>query len=717
MAGFLQRLARSMGDAVGEFTKARDTALFGSSRGEWLTSYADEMGRRGKGHDERAQLRALQNSWYFSGITMIAGEVAAATLKIMRKGMAGKPAKPLPKHQFLEVFTNPNPWMDDDFLMRFTALWLKLDGNAFWYLIFDENEVLQEIWPLPSDKVVAVPGNKDDFVTYYEYTAGGRRYQIPENNIAHFINIPNPYNVFDGLSELVAGILPIDADSAMARWNAKFFGRDNVMPSAIINLRSGDPRKRVANSDILAIKEDMSADYAAFNRKTLVTGAPGGIDVHALGWSMRDLDFVLGREKTRKEIYELLGIPEGVYDKNTTEASANVAVRIFKDNVWSRVLTPLAKRITQRILHIHYGEQYYAAYDDIRPVDREMVIKERMQNWKARTLDEARMELGDEPYSGPYAELLGKLPVELATNPQAAAEFIKIQMGVYQKPEAEPEQRPGDDDADENEDESRPTASRPISTKELEDAAERSSSKAITVHPGNYTGGMLGWFVPAHISNKLAHPDDRFPDGSHIVPFSDRHITFCYWKPEGAPSYSDLAPIVANYAAQHKSIDIRITGRIGRFDGVEDGLFDVVYYEIESEQLHAFRDGLLKALVAKFPDLNSPDLERSWVPHISIAYVPRTAGVRLSPEPLTATMDSVTCAQSGARLGMFDLVSPEALRDLGLWQEKIIRKGKNVVFATSAIPVWLQDEVRINLSALGSTPEPAEIKQVFSPWL
>jgi HK97 family phage portal protein len=714
MSSFLQRIAENVGDALGRFEKARVEATFGkASRGEWLDSYADEARWKGKSHDERAQLRAMQNAWYFSAVTMIAGEVAAATLRVMRRGMADKPPKPLPKHGFHDVLSQPNPWMDDDFLMRFTTIWLKLDGNAYWYIIPSSNGMVEELWPLPADKVAPIPGDQKNFVDYYEYTAAGRIYHIPADQVAHFINIPNPWNIFDGLSELLAGMLPIDADSAMSRWNAKFFGRDNVMPSAIINLRSGDPRKRVAANDIQAIKDDMRTDYAAFDRRTLVTGAPGGIDVHALGWSMRDLDFVLGREKTRKEIYELFGIPEGVYDKNTTEASANVSVRIFKGNVWSRTLTPLAKRITQRILKPFYGEQYFASYDDIRPEDREMVIREREQNWKARTFDEARLELGDEPYVGPYAELLGKLPVELATNPQSAVEFVKISLGIYdpQTPQA-PEQiidttaRDIDDDNDQPEPEHEPD---PENDPENEN---ENNSKAVTVHPGKFSGSVLLWYVPTEISNKLSSPSDQYPDGSHIVPFGNRHITLVYF-PE-SPDLVRLNQLVTQYVSQARPIQISIPGTVGRFDGVEDGLFDAVYYTVDSPELREFRDGLIAMLIQE--QVTGGVEFREYVPHITCAYVPPTAGVKILAEPAVVTLDAIHFAQNGETLQKYNLIAPDAIEDLKRWQEKLIRKGLDTIFTTDSIPVWLQDDIRVDLSDL-SDPKPADIKSVFSKWL
>ena len=185
-------------------------------------------------------------------------------------------------------------------------------------------------------------------------------------------------------------MLPIDADLAMSRWNAKFFDRDNVMPSAIVNLKSNDPDTPVNPADVEEFKAELKQNYAASERRTYVTSASGGVDVATLGWSMRDMDFDVGRNKSRQEIFEILGIPEGLTSKNATEANATVGERIFKNNVWTRTLVPIAEQVTLQVIIPFYGEDQEAVFTDIRIANRELELAEVDRAKGALTIDEVR---------------------------------------------------------------------------------------------------------------------------------------------------------------------------------------------------------------------------------------------------------------------------------------------------------------------------------------
>lgn len=387
--GLFERIASEAGKAVHAFEAARHGE---ARRPAFLTSWADQERWNGgnfNGAREAAEKRAIQNGWLFTAVNFKAREISAGRLFVVNNpDQVEDELPPVKDHPFTRIMRRPNPFMGRAFLWQYTHWWLDLDGNSFWFLAPDATDQLAEIWPLPAAAVRVVPGDRERFVDYYEYQANGRIYNLPAENVCHF-KYPNPFNVFRGLSPQVAGMLPIDSDSAMARWNGSFFGNQNVMPSAVISLSSGNPATPIDPKDVEAVKEQLSSEYAAAERKTVVTNAYD-MSVAVLGWNARDMDFLSGRQFTKEEIFVIQGLPPGMLDKNATEANATVADNIFKEKTIWPTMGLYAEQITAQIIIPWYGDNQEARFEDIRPVNRQLDIQEAQAAGTDMTVNERR---------------------------------------------------------------------------------------------------------------------------------------------------------------------------------------------------------------------------------------------------------------------------------------------------------------------------------------
>lgn len=388
--GFLDKIYSIMGSA----RRSYDLAKAGTAeRPQFLTSWAEGERWRGGdlGNKDAAERRAIQSSWVYVAIRFKVGELIAAKPKLALSG--GGPddeSIPLKNHPLASILEHPNPYMGGAFLQEYSHWWQELDGNFYWFLALDNQGRLAEIWPLPANKVQPMPGDKERFIDHYEYQASGAIYRIPAEYICH-VQYPNPFDIFRGLSPLVAGMLPVDSDLAMAHWNGRFFGVDNVMPSAVISLSSGNPGSPINPTDIEAFKDELKSDYSAFNRKTLVTNAYD-MAVQQLGWSSKDMDFLGGRQLTKEEIYLIYGLLPGMLDKTATEANATVADQIFKEKTVWPTLIRKAEQVTVQLVHRYYGKGFKLEYEDIRPRNRQMDINEVQQVGPYLTIDEVRQK-------------------------------------------------------------------------------------------------------------------------------------------------------------------------------------------------------------------------------------------------------------------------------------------------------------------------------------
>lgn len=372
MADRIAKIASTVGRAYGSFIKARDEML---RKPQFVADYIQQTAWQGGMFDntDQATMRAIRNSWVYSDIQMKALDIAMSKIDIYSNptGLNGE-GKQAPGHDFLKVLRRPNPYMGQGLLWQYTHWWMDLRGKSFWFLAPGVGGNIAEIWPLPANKMAMEP--TDDNKGIKRWILKLHRWWYLDPKYVCYFRYANPFDFFDGLPPLVAAMLTVDADLAMKTWNGAFFGQDNVMPSAVISLGSGDANRLIDPQDIQAVKEELKSEYQAINRKTIVTNA-NNMSAALLGWSAKDMDFLNGMAWNRDEIDWCFGVPPGMHDKNSTEANAKVGKGIFKDNMWG-LKNIYADEVTNQILKPHYHEDLEARFEDDRIVDRELQLRE-----------------------------------------------------------------------------------------------------------------------------------------------------------------------------------------------------------------------------------------------------------------------------------------------------------------------------------------------------
>lgn len=382
---FIQKAAHGMGSTVAAFRKG----LAGDARRpEFLSQAAQEHKWSGGqiGAKTDAQKRAVQNGWYYTAVNEKSMAISSGRLHVYWNNLEDEYGL-IQNHALEKILRRPNPHMGRSFLYQYTHWWTELDGNSYWFLDPDEMGNLAEIWPLPAGMTRAMPGDKERFIDYFEYQANGVIFKIPAEYICHF-RYPNPFDVFHGMAPLVAGMLPVDSDTAMARWNGAFFGQDNVVPSAIISLSSGDPNRPLDPGDVDAVKEQLASEYQAVNRKTVVTNAYD-MAVQLLGWNAKDMDFMAGRRMEKEEIFGIEGVPMGMMDASATDANATVHKERFAGRINSE-LGMYAEEITAQIVIPWYHCDQEARFDDVSAKNKTVQIQEAQATMSDLTIDERR---------------------------------------------------------------------------------------------------------------------------------------------------------------------------------------------------------------------------------------------------------------------------------------------------------------------------------------
>lgn len=345
---------------------------------------------------EQLERLALTSAWVFSDIDVVTSKAASAKLQVYARDRERR--EPIEYHPFEQLMMRPNAHMGSSFLKKYTFTWMQLRGEAYWMLAPDSTGQLTEIWPLPSDRIVPIADARNYISGYmYRPTGGKQGKVIPAENICYF-RYPNPFDYHRGLSKLSAYSGALRTDLKAAGWNNDTFDND-VTLKTMISVRP-DVQRQVFQQ----IKHEIIEELVNQKKRYMVVRG-GDIDVKTMGLSHKDMEFLAGREFTREEIDRVFGFPGGFWAKEATEANSKTALAILIELNIYPMLVLMQEEITAQVMRRYYGEDEEVEFDDIRPQNIEMQMKQESHEWESMTVNEVRVSQGKRPYNTPYGDV------------------------------------------------------------------------------------------------------------------------------------------------------------------------------------------------------------------------------------------------------------------------------------------------------------------------
>lgn len=146
---------------------------------------------------------------------------------------------------------------------------------------------------------------------------------------------PNPYDDIRGLAPLTATRLAIEQDINMSVWNAGFFMSGLKNPLALLVKQTLDPRQRKQFID------GILQSYSGFYKGQMPLLLEGGTDVKVLANTMKDLDFIEGKQLTREEILTVYGIPPaqvGIFRYANYASAKEQRVLLYTNNAKPKMI-------------------------------------------------------------------------------------------------------------------------------------------------------------------------------------------------------------------------------------------------------------------------------------------------------------------------------------------------------------------------------------------
>jgi HK97 family phage portal protein len=300
----------------------------------------------------------MASPWVYVAVNRIAEAAALVPFRVVAR--VGEREIAICDHPFERLLRRPNPLMSRFELIEHTVGNLEIHGNAYWFLGGEPGGLPLELWPLRPDRVSVVPDARRG-VRGYVYEVDGRRVPLDAAEVVHFRRW-HPTNDYYGLSALEAARLAVESDRAMADWNRRYFGEGMAVPAGIVAIR-----ERISDADYERLKREWRTAYGGRERKTaFLRGA--SVEWHNVGLSQQDMDFLNARQFNREEIFQIFGIPVGMFSENATEANARVGERVFIERTLWPKLVRIAEKITTDLLPF-YSRSLVGRFDDVRPQD------------------------------------------------------------------------------------------------------------------------------------------------------------------------------------------------------------------------------------------------------------------------------------------------------------------------------------------------------------
>jgi HK97 family phage portal protein len=341
------------------------------------------------------QRLAITNPWVYSAQDIISNEIAKGIIGVERRSKKeGEKWLPEIDHDFERIVEGrPNPYMSQFFTWKYQVMWLCLQGEAYWMNVPDKTGELRQLYPLPANRVVPVPDPSGErLFSYFAYspvTGAAPQKLLPEQVCFH--RFPHPFDYHRGMSPVSAYLTSLKIDTEARRFDLEDF-QNGLTLKHLVSMRP-----ETTERDRLGAQADLERGRKEGLRYMLIRA--GQIDVKALEGRRGDNGDV--RQLTREEADFIFGVPEGIRAANATEANATVAWNTFLNSTIWPLMCMLDEDMTAQIVHRFYGEDLRAKFEDVRPQNIELKLKEKDNRRKAQTYDEARAADGLEPHPDP----------------------------------------------------------------------------------------------------------------------------------------------------------------------------------------------------------------------------------------------------------------------------------------------------------------------------
>lgn len=398
------------------FTQQSRTSTSATERAAGaIAAYSYGVPYRANWGIDRAVSEGLEgNTWVYKAVTTIADSQSRLNME-MRKGDP-ESGTLVEDHPLLPLLNRrPNPYESaKDFRFRVSTQLLLSKQGVFVEIVRNLKGEVAALHLLPPQYTAPIPDPRT-FVSGYQVWVGGTRPEVLDASRVLWIKNPHPTDPYLSLTPLEVAGIDVDTNKYAKLYNRNFMQHD------------GRP------GGILAVKGYMSPEDAQEMQRRFGPGSTPGrtsviaadaVDYVDTSTAPRDAQYTESLKQTKEDILLAFGTPETVLGNASgrTFDNADAEFEVFwkvtmanHDDAIAAAFDRLTSDEVDDDLFLRHDTSQVGVLQREKRERRERVLAE--VDAGHMTLDEARIELGDEPYDLPETRSLwmpsGKIAVAM----------------------------------------------------------------------------------------------------------------------------------------------------------------------------------------------------------------------------------------------------------------------------------------------------------------
>lgn len=367
---------------------------------EWLTSWVYICADRNATEISQQKLRLYKRT------QKSAGKTSGRTLS----ARADPNREEVEDHTFLDLIGYVNPLLDFHGLMWLTAMYLQVDGNCYWHVVYNALDVPMEIWPLPAQYVATIYGN-ERLIEKYEMTyPGAQPITFERREIMHFRK-PSPLDLVSGFPNLRGVLWAAETNLRMAEWESAIFQNYGVPDLLII------PKGDYEEGQVKQLEDSWKRQFGGWRNRGRTHISPVEVEVQKIADNARDLQFKEGRKAIIEQLAAGFKVPMNVLiDTGVTYNNMRHGTALWMRGTINPYLQLVASGINGNLMPVYDGEEmgerpsqrtaYFVEFDDPAPedVDADSERWSKLYSTGIASLNQARNAVKLEPEESDWAD-------------------------------------------------------------------------------------------------------------------------------------------------------------------------------------------------------------------------------------------------------------------------------------------------------------------------
>jgi len=296
------------------------------------------------------------------------------------------------EHQVIDLFKNPNSFLNQKDFFFLTQLFKELAGDSYWYQNLNVLKQPKELWNLYPNLMSIIPGTSKYIAGYIYTREDGEKIPIKPEEIIHFL-FPNPNDKYYGASPVMAV-----ASSYNIRENADTY--ENALFTNMGRLEGYfTTDNSIRGDDFDRIKKQLEDNWVGVKNAGKSPLLDNGLDYKSVSQSPRDLSYVELRKNTREEIAAAFGVPlSKIITENVNKSNSETGSHDYEADTILPRLVSLAEEINETIMPL-YSDNIFCAFDNPVREDMKITIEKNVKyaSTGIKTRNEIRKEEGLPP--------------------------------------------------------------------------------------------------------------------------------------------------------------------------------------------------------------------------------------------------------------------------------------------------------------------------------